>query len=125
MSENYTDSDKRILILERRLKRERNAREEAEGLLTKKSQQLYDALRDSQQSQADLELALWASQESFWSWRADSDIVEIRSFSLYSGQRSTWSGSVLELMGRVHEDDIENLQLYWSTAIQTQLLQGL
>ncbi|NDW16374.1 EAL domain-containing protein [Alteromonas genovensis] len=117
MSENYTDSDKRILILERRLKRERNAREEAEGLLTKKSQQLYDALRDSQQSQADLELALWASQESFWNWRADTDIMVIRSFSLYSGNRSTWSGTVIELMARVHEDDIENLQFHWSMAI--------
>ena len=117
MPHNYTDSERRLVLLERRLKREKSAREQAEVLLTQKSQQLYEALVESQQSQADLELALWASQESFWSWRADTDIMEIRSFSLYSGNRSTWSGTVIELMARVHEDDIENLQFHWSMAI--------
>lgn len=117
MSPDSTESDKRITLLERRFKREKNAREQAEALLREKSQRLYDALKTSQQSQADLELALWASQESFWSWRADTDIMEIRSFSLYSGNRSTWSGTVIELMARVHQDDIENLQFHWSMAI--------
>ena len=117
MSPDSTESDKRITLLERRFKREKNAREQAEALLREKSQRLYDALKTSQQSQADLELALWASQESFWSWRADTDVMEIRSFSLYSGNSSTWSGTVIELMKRVHQDDIENLQFHWSMAI--------
>lgn len=52
-------------LMERRLKRERNAREQAESLLREKTQSLYATLQESQRAQKDLELALWASQESF------------------------------------------------------------
>ena len=77
-------------LLERRLRRERNAREQAEKLLSEKTQSLYEALQQSKTIQKNLELALWASQESFWSWEAQSDVMEIRSFSLNSEQSSTW-----------------------------------
>jgi diguanylate cyclase (GGDEF)-like protein len=117
MSQDSINGDKRIALLERRLKREKNARERAETLLTEKSQSLYLALQKSQEAQTDLELALWASQESFWSWHADTDLMEIRSFSLYSGNRSMWSGTVIQLLARVHEDDIDNLQFHWSMAV--------
>ncbi|MEC8788060.1 MAG: bifunctional diguanylate cyclase/phosphodiesterase, partial [Pseudomonadota bacterium] len=60
-------------LLERRLRRERNAREQAEKLLSEKTQSLYEALQQSKTIQKNLELALWASQESFWSWEAHSD----------------------------------------------------
>ncbi|MDY6975976.1 MAG: EAL domain-containing protein [Pseudomonadota bacterium] len=106
-----------LALIERRLKRERNAREQAERLLTEKTQNLYASLRESQRAQKDLELALWASQESFWRWEAQNDVMEIRSFSLYSGSVSTWSGTLIQLSERVHEDDLEGLQFHWSMAL--------
>ena len=106
-----------LALIERRLKRERNAREQAEKLLTEKTQSLYASLKESQRVQKDLELALWASQESFWRWEAQSDVMEIRSFSLYSGSVSTWSGTLIQLSQRVHEDDLEGLQFHWSMAL--------
>jgi len=111
-----SDSD-RAALLERRLKRERNAREQAEALLREKTQSLYAALQKSQSAQKDLELALWASQESFWNWEAENDIMEFRSFSLHSESVSTWSGTLIELLERVHEDDLDGLQFHWSMAL--------
>lgn len=107
----------RIQLLERRLKRERVAREQAEVLLREKTQDLYETLQKSQSAQKDLELALWASQESFWNWEAQSDIMEIRSFSLHSESVSTWSGTLIQLLERVHEDDLEGLQFHWAMAL--------
>ena len=107
----------RVAILERRLRRERHAREQAEKLLSEKTQSLYVALQHSKTIQKDLELALWASQESFWSWDAHSDVMEIRSFSLNSEQASTWSGTLIQLLQRVHEDDLDGLQFHWSMAL--------
>ncbi|AXT38196.1 bifunctional diguanylate cyclase/phosphodiesterase [Alteromonas sp. BL110] len=110
------DNDASALI-GRRLKRERNAREQAETLLREKTQSLYATLQKSQRAQKDLELALWASQESFWSWEAQSDVMEIRSFSLHSQSVSTWSGTLIQLLERVHEDDLEGLQFHWTMAL--------
>ncbi|MED5488118.1 MAG: EAL domain-containing protein [Pseudomonadota bacterium] len=107
----------RAALLERRLKRERNAREQAEALLREKTQSLYAALQKSQSAQKDLELALWASQESFWNWEAENDIMQFRSFSLHSESASTWSGTLIELLERVHEDDLDGLQFHWSMAL--------
>ena len=107
----------RAALLERRLKRERNAREQAEALLREKTQSLYATLQKSQSAQKDLELALWASQESFWNWEAENDIMEFRSFSLHSESVSTWSGTLIELLERVHEDDLDGLQFHWSMAL--------
>lgn len=107
----------RTEILERRLKRERHSREQAEQLLREKTQSLYETLKESQAVQKDLELALWASQESFWSWKANTDIMEIRSFSLHSENELTWSGTLIHMMERVHEDDLDGLQFHWTMAL--------
>ena len=112
-----SSDSKRTQLLERRLKRERVAREQAEVLLREKTQDLYVTLQKSQSAQKDLELALWASQESFWNWEAQSDIMEIRSFSLHSESVSTWSGTLIQLLERVHEDDLEGLQFHWAMAL--------
>ncbi|AFV83975.1 putative bifunctional diguanylate cyclase/phosphodiesterase [Alteromonas mediterranea] len=112
-----TPSNDHAALLERRLKRERAAREQAEALLVEKMESLYETLKQSQNAQKDLELALWASQESFWSWKAQCDRMEIRSFSLHSESVSTWSGTLIQLLERVHEDDIEGLQFHWSMAL--------
>ncbi|MFZ8201368.1 putative bifunctional diguanylate cyclase/phosphodiesterase [Alteromonas portus] len=106
-----------LASFERRLKRERNAREQAETLLREKTQSLYASLKESQRAQKDLELALWASQESFWSWEAKSDLMELRSFSLYSESVSTWSGTLIQLLERVHDEDLEGLQFHWTMAL--------
>jgi len=117
MSNEAPDPQKRIALLERRLKRERLAREQAESLLTEKSASLFESLRQSQAAQKNLELALWASQESFWSWEAKSDLLEIRSFSLHSATASRWEGTLIKLMQLVHEDDLDNLQFHWAMAL--------
>ena len=117
MSNEAPDPQKRIALLERRLKRERLAREQAETLLTEKSASLFESLRQSQAAQKNLELALWASQESFWSWEAKSDLLEIRSFSLHSATASRWEGTLIKLMQLVHEDDLDNLQFHWAMAL--------
>lgn len=117
MSNEAPDPQKQIALLERRLKRERLAREQAESLLTEKSASLFQSLRQSQTAQKNLELALWASQESFWSWEAQSDLLEIRSFSLHSATASRWEGTLIKLMQLVHEDDLDNLQFHWAMAL--------
>jgi hypothetical protein len=76
--------EEKLKSLERRLQREKTARENAESLLLLKADELYNSLLFSQQSQKKLELALWASQESFWDWQASHDIIDIRAFSLNS-----------------------------------------
>lgn len=117
MSNEASDPQKQIALLERRLKRERLAREQAETLLTEKSASLFESLRQSQAAQKNLELALWASQESFWSWEAKSDLLEIRSFSLHSATASRWEGTLIKLMQLVHDDDLDNLQFHWAMAL--------
>lgn len=117
MTHSSQDWQTQRAVLERRLKREKSARISAEQLLSDKSLELYRALKLSQQEQKNLELALWASQESFWQWQADTDVMDIRAFSLHSDTVSTWSGTLIELMSRVHDDDLESLQFHWSMAL--------
>nr|WP_246261263.1 GGDEF and EAL domain-containing protein [Alteromonas ponticola] len=102
--------------LEKRASRERQARSEAETLLTDKSLELYNALQSSRQLQKKLELALWASQESFWEWHAQSDEFELKSFGLEQGQEYQWKGSALSLLRFVHKDDISSLEFHWTLA---------
>ena len=110
-------TEKQFAVMERRLKRQRAARESAEAILTQKSLYMYSTLKESRVAQKNLELALWASQESFWSWEAKSDVMEIRSFSLHSESISTWSGTLIQLMKMVHQDDLDNLQFHWTMAL--------
>jgi len=102
---------------EKRLERERVAREQAEVQLIDKTHELESVAERYQQSQKKLELALWASQESFWDWQANTDLMEIRSFSLDSESVSIWSGTPIDLMENIHQDDIDNLQFQWSMAL--------
>jgi PAS domain S-box-containing protein len=117
MSDELRYTARQYVALERQLKRQRAARESAESILTQKSITMYNTLKESRIAQKNLELALWASQESFWSWEAPSDIMEIRSFSLHSESISTWSGTLIQMMKLVHEDDLENLQFHWTMAL--------
>ncbi|MDO6567820.1 EAL domain-containing protein [Alteromonas sp. 1_MG-2023] len=117
MGNHLAPTEQQLQILTRRLEREKSARKSAEQLLIQKSQALYDSLQLSRQAQKKLELALWASQESFWDWQASTDTIDIRAFSLDSESETTWSGTPFDLMALVHEDDLENLQFHWSMAL--------
>ncbi len=110
------DLSTQIARLEKRITRERRARGEAETLLTDKSLELFNALQTSKELQKKLELALWASQESFWEWHAKSDAFELRSFGLEEGQEVQWKGSALSLLRFVHKDDLSNLEFHWTLA---------
>lgn len=117
MSEPEQQQEQQLCILERRLKREKQARQQAEKLLTEKSVALFDALQSSQSAQKKLELALWASQESYWEWMAQSDTFQLRSFSLRGQSESVWQGSPIDLLSQVHEDDITTLEFHWTLAV--------
>jgi diguanylate cyclase (GGDEF)-like protein/PAS domain S-box-containing protein len=74
----------KIKRLERRIKREKAAREEAEELLNSKSLELYSQFQNSEKAKNELELALWATKESFWSWCFSSNSFLIKSFSSHN-----------------------------------------
>ena len=103
--------------LERRLAREKQARKQAEALLTEKSVALYEALQQSQAAEKKLQLSLWASQESFWEWHAHNDEYVMRSFTLESQDEKAWQGSPIQLLAHIHPDDIGNLEFHWMLAV--------
>lgn len=106
-----------VSSLERRLQREKAARKQAETLLTEKSRELFEALTKSQGSQEKLELALWASQESYWEWHARDDMFTIRTFGLKHKELREVTQNAIALMRRIHPDDLAQLQLTWSMAV--------
>ena len=106
-----------VASLNRRLEREKAARKQAETLLTEKSRALYDALTKSRRDQDKLELALWASQESYFEWHAEEDIFTIKTFGLRQKQLREVKQNAIALMSRVHPDDLAQLQLTWSMAV--------
>lgn len=113
------DSAPDITSLNRRLKREKAARKQAETLLTEKSRELYLALQKSQESQEKLELALWASQESYWEWRAEDDAFMVKSFGLHKKQVKESKHNAIALMSLVHDDDMPTVQFQWSLAVHS------
>ena len=106
-----------VASLTRRLEREKAARKQAETLLTEKSRALYDALTTSRSDQEKLELALWASQESYFEWHAEEDAFIIRSYGLRHKQLREVKQNAIALMRRVHADDLPQAQLSWSMAV--------
>ena len=106
-------------LLERRLRREKAARQNAEQLLNEKSIELYQALQSSQQIQKSLEMALWASQESFWEWRASDDTITFRSFDLEEKNANEWQAAPSKVVDSVHPDDMQRLQQQWARLRQT------
>ena len=106
-----------VASLTRRLEREKAARKQAETLLTEKSRALFDALTTSRSDQEKLELALWASQESYFEWHAKEDTFIIRSFGLHQKQLREVKQNAIALMRRIHADDLSQVQLGWSMAV--------
>lgn len=109
--------DNRLAGLERRLKREKAARKQAETLLTEKSRDLFEALSLSKVTQDKLELALWASQESYWEWHAEQDSFLIRSFGLSEKKVYQTERNAFSLMSHIHPDDMSQAQFQWALAL--------
>jgi diguanylate cyclase (GGDEF)-like protein/PAS domain S-box-containing protein len=99
--------------LGRRLASERDARRQAEALLSEKSQQLYEALQRAGRLTQRLQLALWASGDAIWEWYADSDELRVQRF-LDAGERSEdVRGSRSDLLATVHPRDVQPLMMAW------------
>lgn len=117
MNKETLSADDGKFLIERRLQRERDARKQAERLLSEKSIELYEALKKSKEIQKSLELALWASQESYWEWRAKDDLLIIRSFHLEKKHETSWEGYPSRLMDLVHSDDVASVENQWNSLI--------
>lgn len=100
-------------LLERRLLREKNARQTAEQLLNDKSLELFTALQQSSQAQRTLELALWASGESIWQWQAEDDSYQMRSFPDSNQPAKSWIGTATAFLQRVHPNDSAEVAMQW------------
>jgi diguanylate cyclase (GGDEF)-like protein/PAS domain S-box-containing protein len=100
-------------LLERRLLREKNARQAAEQLLNDKSLELFTALQHSSQAQRTLELALWASGESIWQWQAEDDSYQMRSFPDSNQPAKCWIGTATAFLQRVHPNDSADVAMQW------------
>ena len=108
------DQDKQIQRLERRLLREKKARAEAEGILSAKSQELYEKSLETEESKRLLEMALWASGESIWSWQKSTDSFHFRQYENQATQVEERVVSYEDFAESVHPDDLDNLTLNWS-----------
>jgi len=107
-----------VARLERRAERERLARKEAERLLQHKSAELFHALQNSRESERHLQLALWASGEGIWSWRADVDAVQVRHLVMDGQEVPEASHRVERLRTIVHPDDLVGYSLAWQAVVR-------
>jgi diguanylate cyclase (GGDEF)-like protein/PAS domain S-box-containing protein len=108
------DQDKQIERLQRRLAREKKARAEAEDILSAKSQELYEKSVETEESKRLLEMALWASGESIWSWQKSNDSFHFRQYENHATQVEESVVSYDDFAKSVHPDDLDNLTLNWS-----------
>lgn len=107
-----------VTRLERRAERERLARKEAERLLNAKSTELFDALQRSLESERHLQLALWASGEGIWSWRAAGDEVQVRHLVMDGEEVPQAAHRVERLRTTVHPDDLIGFSLAWQAVVR-------
>lgn len=102
-----------LALLERRLQRERAARESAERLLDARSLELYNALQSVSEVQRRLELALRASGEAIWEWDCRSDQFEVQSFGEDAAALPAKCRLRRELLPAIHPDDRQRVKLAW------------
>ena len=108
------DQDKQIERLQRRLLREKTARAEAEDILSAKSQELYEKSVETEEAKRLLEMALWASGESIWSWQKSNDSFHFRQYKNHATKIEERVVSYDDFAESVHPDDLDNLTLNWS-----------
>jgi diguanylate cyclase (GGDEF)-like protein/PAS domain S-box-containing protein len=111
MSSVPPDPPASIAVLERRVARERAARQQAEALLVEKSRDLYQALQASQRLQQTLRLAMWASGDAMWEWAPAADALRVERFHHISEHGEIIEGSLDLLLARVDAADRDTLRL--------------
>lgn len=106
--------EQRFALMERRLERERDARRQAEALLTAKSRELYLSAERAREAEHTLALALWASGESVWEWDAATRRVSVRKVADDRLQTLADAPQVLlDEVGSVHPSDIDQARTVW------------
>lgn len=102
------------LLMQRRLDRERAARQSAEALLHNKSRELFEALQLARESEHRLQMALWASGEGIWDWTSDSQRFDVQGLMI-NGREVAWpqTDTGREFVALVHEDDRDAMMLAW------------
>lgn len=107
-------AQQRVALMERRLEREREARRQAEALLTAKSRELFISAERAREAEHTLALALWASGESIWEWDAASRRLRLRSFD---GERLQTLDDAPQILlddaTSVHPADIAEASAHW------------
>ena len=104
-----------IARLERRLKREKAARKEAELLLTQKSGELYKTLRESQRLQHGLQVALWGSGDYLWEWTAEQDTIQISEIEDPNAPIQTNKFNLIDFFQTVHPNDLHMVMMEWNS----------
>ncbi len=108
-----TEPDRQIVLLKRRLSRERASRKAAEEVLTDKSRELFEALTLVRESEHRLQMALWASGEGIWDWSAQTGRLNVHGL-LLAGEPYEWPESNLQkLLATVYADDRDAASLAW------------
>lgn len=109
-----SDVNKQLDRLQKRLAREKAARLAAEDILSEKSAELYAQSADTEESKKLLQMALWASGESIWSWQKNTDTFYFKEFVYESMEPVEREVPFIEFVDNIHPDDIKNFQLNWS-----------
>lgn len=108
MSDELADAEKRIALLERKLNRERSAREEAERLLEQKSLELFSRNQALGRSNAELEQFAYVASHDL-----QAPLRSISSFSqlLARNERDNLSEDGQEFLGLINESVVQMRQL--------------
>ncbi len=108
MSDASADASTRALaLLERRFAREREARRQAEALLEQRSRELFDLVQR-------LQMALEASGERIWEWRAEGDALRVDPPRIDGGDAGDPIAlDLVALAARVHPEDRDRADLAW------------
>ncbi len=101
-------------LLERRLRRERAAREAAEALLNSKSRELFEALQSVSEVRKRLQLALWASGEAIWEWSARTGELSTESFDAGFESLPTIGARLRrDVLPLIHPEDRHRVRVAW------------
>jgi diguanylate cyclase (GGDEF)-like protein/PAS domain S-box-containing protein len=92
-------------LLERRIKREREARKSAEQLLLNKTREVYSAHQLTKDAQNLLDMAMWASGEIIWDWCVAKDKLNYRAVRFDSKEVIESSVYFTQFLQSAHPND--------------------
>jgi len=109
--------DAQLARFEKRLHRERIARQAAEKLVNDKSLEVYLQFVEAQDAKKNLELALWGSGESMWSWSESDNNFEVNSFILHAHKVKKFHQPFQAVLDSVHPDSVSAVNFAWSQVV--------